>query len=605
MTPTSRRGLGLFGAICWLGIGCFQTPADKTDPDTVIRVIEQFGPVGYRDPLAAVSPDGKWIAAARDGELWIFGTRDSTLSRNLPVPPGRILFLTWQDNETVITSQADSGYWWRHEILSGQRTPLWPNGLTSVNPDGSEPPVVISQLRDLAFNQADKRIAAVSRGEGRSSLVEINIDGKAHTILTAEWLGFPAWVPGGRIACSMMKEGRPRITLPCGGDSPAGLDTVESFGPIAFSPDGETLYLAILNSSGFTDLWEWSLARGNGHVMARNTRDTYRPTVSEEGSIVYLSQLYHTEIGVVRAQGGTPVRRSTFQSETPSWDPSGKLIGVTYGNWRRIADDSKYPDIAQEVGTIEAAGDRPAEAVLEVIAASASEDQGMAWSPNGKWQVFHSHQQESDDLWIRASDGSTPPERITTLGRGAEVGWPRWSPDGKWVVVDGDSAPGERPMPGIWLVAVDQVTGKITHPMTRIPVTGWEGTQMVHAEWLGGSDTVAFSTVTRDGIHRIYRTPRLGGTATLIHRYQSPQLVDGFGVSPDGSWLVFAAPGSGGVLQLFRLDLKPDAQPVELTVDPVAKTQPAVSPDGASVAFTAWRYAAQIHVGPRANQPFR
>ena len=46
----------------------------------------------------------------------------------------------------------------------------------------------------------------------------------------------------------------------------------------------------------------------------------------------------------------------------------------------------------------------------------------MAWSPNGRWIVFHSHREMSDDVWLRPADGSAPDRRLTTLGRGAEVG---------------------------------------------------------------------------------------------------------------------------------------------------------------------------------------
>ena len=45
---------------------------------------------------------------------------------------------------------------------------------------------------------------------------------------------------------------------------------------------------------------------------------------------------------------------STLQAETPSYHPDGRRIAVTYGTWRRLIDDAKYPDIAQEIGVIAA-----------------------------------------------------------------------------------------------------------------------------------------------------------------------------------------------------------------------------------------------------------
>ena len=118
----------------------------------------------------------------------------------------------------------------------------------------------------------------------------------------------------------------------------------------------------------------------------------------------------------------------------PRGDPTGRYIGLTYGNWRRVVDDVGYPDIGQDVGIIAVDWETTATEPARIVEASESEDQSMFWSPNGKWIAFHSHQQLSDDLWIQPADGSAPIRRITHLGRGAEAGWPRWSPDGRWIV---------------------------------------------------------------------------------------------------------------------------------------------------------------------------
>jgi Tol biopolymer transport system component len=76
---------------------------------------------------------------------------------------------------------------------------------------------------------------------------------------------------------------------------------------------------------------------------------------------------------------------------------------------------------------------------LEAPCGMPREDQAMTWSPSGRWIALHSHREQSDDIWLRPVDGSAPDRRITLLGRGAEVGWPRWSPDGSTVLLDGAS----------------------------------------------------------------------------------------------------------------------------------------------------------------------
>src|SRR6185503_10636295 len=211
-----------------------------------------------------------------------------------------------------------------------------------------------------------------------------------------------------------------------------------------FSPDGARLYFASPNREGTVDLWARS-AGGAGAVRLTDLgRDSYAPTVSREGSILFKLQTYRTVVGVVAAGGGTVAPLATYQSETPSWDPTGQFIGITYGTWRRVIDDYHYPDIAQDAGIIAADPAAPADRPLRVVDASPSEDQSLCWSPNGKWIVYHSHKDQGDDLYLVPADLSTPAKRVTSFGRGFETGWPRWSPDGKWVAFGADSRDARR-----------------------------------------------------------------------------------------------------------------------------------------------------------------
>jgi len=585
----SHLRVGLPALVALSQLGCI-SPTAREPAQRLVATVRQFGPVGYRDPLGAVSPDGKWLATSAHNLLRVQGMGEAT-TRTLPSGDARILHLVYRPDGRLVTQQPDSvASWWLYDVAQGVRRSLWPPG--TVLRDSAGHSVGPGDLRELAWSADGAQVVGVQLSSAQSVLWIMDSAGKAvHSQSFSARLSYPVWLRDGRIACLALSFGAQRVTLPCGEDSPPGLESREAYGPLAASPDGRVLYLALPDAHGFVTLWAWNLAAGTGRSLAAMGRDTYAPSVSNDGTVLFKSQEYWTEVAVMPASGGPAELRTAFQAETPSWDPAGRNLGITYGTWRRVSDDFRYPDIAQDAGSIPAEGNVPATAPAEVVQASASEDQGLSWSPNQRWIVFHSHQQGSDDVWLRPADRAEPLTRLTRLGRGAEVGWPRWSPDGRWIVFEGDSVPGRR-RSQLWVIGVDQKSGRVTVPARAVALAGFRDA-VGHAEWLGSSDVIVFSGV-RGAEHALYRVARTGGTPTLIHSYTTTQIFDGFGASPDGRWLVFPQPDQGGRLQLFRVAVGAGAAAEQLTTDSTEKTQPAVSPDGGRIAFTRWRYAARF-----------
>ena len=397
-----------------------------------------------------------------------------------------------------------------------------------------------------------------------------------------------AAMPNGSEACIADR----RIVIPCNGEKQTFDPDVDVYGPIAFS--ATHAYFGSPDANGMVALWGADLGTKKAHRVSSFARDAYAPTVASDGTVVFKVQSYRTHLADVPAEGGVTRQLTTFQSETPSYHPTLPMIAFTYGTWRRVVDDAKYPDIAQEIGTIDINSALPADKPADVIAQSDSEDQAMAWSPNGRWIAFHTHREMSDDIWLRPAARSAvavakaDDTRITFLGRGAEVGWPRWSPDGKTVLLDGARKSDGKSV--IYAIGVDQESGAVTSELREVRADGFNG-DITHAEWQGSSHTVIAIAKEAPGRHVILTLPIAGGTPAVVHRFATEHDFPGLGVSPDGRFVAFVAPAPDGYHQIFRKTIA-GGDPVQVTSDPSHKTQPAWSPDGTRVAFTVWSYQA-------------
>jgi Tol biopolymer transport system component len=379
-----------------------------------------------------------------------------------------------------------------------------------------------------------------------------------------------------------------RLVVPCNGTTQQLDPDVDVYGPIAFSANH--VYFASPVENGMVALWTADLTTKRARRLSSFSRDAYAPTIGGD-TVVFKTQTYRTHLADVPAGGGQTRQLTTFQSETPSYHPTQALLAFTYGSWRRVLDDGKYPDIAQDIGVIDwSAG--PADAPSQIIAKSDSEDQAMAWSPNGKWIAFHSHREMSDDVWLRPADGSQPDKRISFLGRGAEVGWPRWSPDGTLVLFDGARKSDGKSV--VYVAGIDQDSGAITSAPREVVADGFEA-DITHAEWLGGSTTIVGVAKEGPGRHVIFTLPVGGGKPSVVHRYATEHDFPGLGVSADGKYLAFTAPAADGYYQIFKLPLSGHAAPMQVTSDPSNKTQPSFSPDGSRIVFTVWSYEAMFY----------
>jgi len=538
-----------------------------------VTTAHQLGVVGYRDPVGAISPDGTRLAYSEGRFIRVIpigGGSPVTLAPG----EGQIRYLAWKGNdELVAEDRTPAARWWSYRLDDARRRPLWD-------------PKFATALSQITFSADARWAAAIALLDTGPDLLRLDVGGT----VVERWrpngrVSFPAFRTATEIACVIDK----RLTSPCGGAALIVAGGREVYGPITFSPDGHTVYFSSPNDRGMVELVAADLATRRTRRLSNFNRDAYAPSVAADGTMVFKVQSYRTHLADIAFEGGATRQLTTFQSETPSYHPTRPLIAFTFGTWRRVIDDAKYPDIAQEIGVVDVTQSSPAATPSEVLEDSDSEDQAMTWSPNGKWIAFHTHKEMSDDVWLRPADGSQPDKRITFLGRGAEVGWPRWSPDGRTILLNGARKSDRASV--LYAIGVNQDTGATTSELREIAVQGIAG-EMGHAEWMPSSATVIAIAKEGPGRHVIFTVTASGGRATIVHRINTEHDFPGLGVSSHGRFVAFVAPAPDGFYQIFVKAIGASTPPVQLTTDPSHKTQPTFSPDGSRVAFTVWSYTA-------------
>lgn len=553
---------------------------------THVAAQRQLGPVAYRDPLGAASPDGAWLATTSGLHLYVRPLAGGPI-RELGPGTERVNEIVWSPDSAHLYAH-ESNYertrssWYRYDPRSREReaATIFAPVLATARQDGGAESS--GDLRELSFAPGGDLAAAVVRDGERTALWRIDLDaGSASVVATGPRVWATAWHPDGTIACVV---GADRVlTRDCGGDEVAVAEHV--YGPIAVDTDG-ALVFAQPDDTGTLDLWQQD-ANGTGRRLTRFSRDGYAPTLLGDGDVVFRVQDYRISIALVPAEGGDVTAVTAFQSETPSWDWSGERLAFTYGSWRRIIDDAHYPDINQHVGIVDLGQPLPAAAPHQTVRSSYSEDQGMHWSPNGRWIVLHSHADDTDDLWLQPADGSAPARPITRGGN--ETGWPRWSVDGRTIIYPTEMDDGTGRLRGtLMTVGIDPETGVVTQPASPLTISGYEGSVSA-SEFAPDGRAIYFESHDGIGQRSLRRVALTGGPAEIIHAYESEQWFSALGVSPDDAWLAFIAPASDGHFQVFRVPTR-GGTPEQLTFDATDKTHPTWSPRGDRIAFAVFTY---------------
>lgn len=550
-----------------------------------VKSVRQKGPVAYRDPFGAISPDGQLFAYSDRNQIFVQQIQGGA-TYELPKHGAFVITLDWlPDSQHLVTYEigGEKQFWYRYDLNTKTALPLWPEKATFK--DGqSKVTINRGQLRELTWSIDGKQVTGTSRINGNTQLWIFDEKGNnANIIAENKLIESPQWNPGNNsIAGISEKNGKRGIQLDLTNPNSEFI-FVDCYGSIAFAPDGETIYYSKANEKEVIDLHAYDLQSAIHKKLASFSRDSYAPSVANNGSVVFKLQDYRVFIATAQGESGVSKPLTTFMAELSYWDPTGKELSFTYGNWRRLMDDMHYPDIAQEIGYIKFNSNQTYDKPDVVVRASYSEDQGMCWSPNKKWIAFHTHANKTDDIWIQPNNDSTKGVQLSQNGR--ETGRPRWSKDGKWLVYTSQADGVKR----IFTIGMNQETGKITTAQKELKPNLLMPGAFADAHWLGDSKTLITEYVPDLNHKELYLIDKDGNNIKKIHSYISDQQYSGISISYDHQWIAYIAPDDNGNYQVFKASI--DGKAVkQLTFDATDKTHPSFSPTDDIISFTVFNY---------------
>ena len=361
---------------------------------------------------------------------------------------------------------------------------------------------------------------------------------------------------------------------------------------VEWSPTGGALHLA---AAGIDDslfvAWRVPLDGGPAERLEHNGRDVLAVTPLADGRVAL--SLYHTRtaVGLVPVTGGEPTDVTSAGSTSaflPSWHPAGRALGFITFSWRRV----RMP-IDFDLGVLDLDAEGTPTGTVRTLLSEEGEDYGAAWSPDGRWLAFHSHMEQSDDIWLVPVGGSERPTRLTRFGPGADTGEPDWSPDGRTLAFSSHGPPLEGNPGSVYTVAVDPATGFAVAGPVRVPLDGFRGYAMGARFSPDGERLAFYGRSFEDGRVTVYTVPAAGGTPTAVVSFVNGEPYSAPEWSADGASLFYSRNDGFGPFQVWRVDI-PTGATEQVTTGVPGALQPSVSPDGRTLAVTMREAAIEV-----------
>jgi serine/threonine protein kinase/Tol biopolymer transport system component len=374
--------------------------------------------------VAAISPDGKYIAYAMDEagkqSLWLRQVAISSNVRLLPLAKAEFYIISFSEDGNF--------------IYYGMGTPQTPPAVYKIPVLGGSPTKVLENLTGpVALSPDGKQVAQVNIDQQRqeATLSIANLDGSGRRNLikrhAPEFFDWVAWSPDAKsIACPVrgFDGNNPFVTLVevQVSDGSEKVITTQKWlnnGQITWLSDKSGIVLTAKHQdSSFEQIWHVSYPDGAVQSITNDLYDYRGVSLSKDSTqlaSVQTLRLSNVWLGKsAKDYSTTQVTPGVGTYYDLTWTPEGHILYASDASgsadiWEMATDGSNQKQLT----------------------AGAGRNYAPSVSSDGRYIVFHSNRSGVWQIWRMDRDGSNP-KQLTFDN--TDSNWPEVSPDGQWVI---------------------------------------------------------------------------------------------------------------------------------------------------------------------------